>query len=150
MYVALFDFFKVFQTKKKLSCHEQESNLRYPDHNRMYYHYTIAARVHEEDRSFDRNIVPLIWRFSEDIEQKNKNSSWKSNLNVFGVYLEEKNGEISQCEWIVFIIIPRTEVLSDWLLMDIQPTPVAVRASRWRHLSWLKKRILSVLTMRVH
>ena len=31
--------------RKKSVCHGQESNLRYPDHNRMYYHYTTAARI---------------------------------------------------------------------------------------------------------
>ena len=54
-------YFLTDSTKKKLSCHEQESNLRYPDHNRMYYHYTIAANLQERNMEFIPTTVSKIW-----------------------------------------------------------------------------------------
>ena len=42
---------------KKFACHGQESNLRHPDHNRMYYHYTTAAKVDYQKEIFDNTEV---------------------------------------------------------------------------------------------
>ena len=50
--------------QKRLTCHEQESNLRYPDHNRMYYHYTIAATVQFVPYSVVRQTCLLLSTFT--------------------------------------------------------------------------------------
>ena len=79
---------------KKFACHGQESNLRHPDHNRMYYHYTTAARIYDGDEPVDRTGLECVNTAAERLLGR----GWTTNqdrLAQRGIFIDspDKNRE---------------------------------------------------------